>query len=198
MAKRKREAGEINAGSMADIAFLLLIFFLVTTTMNIDSGLLRRLPPMPDEHQKQEDAKTNRRNFMAVILNSRDHLSAGGRPMDIGSLKNAVKDFVQNPSEDPRKAEKEIKDIEGLGPYPVSKAIISLQNARGTSYNAYIKVQNELVAAFNELRDELALSRFGKVYPRLSDEQQQIVRKAIPQNISEAEPVDIDIDANKK
>ena len=198
MAKRKREAGEINAGSMADIAFLLLIFFLVTTTMDIDSGLIRRLPPMPEEHQKQDDVKINRRNIMVVIVNSRDHLSAGGQPMDVKLLKNAVKEFVQNPSEDPRKAEKEIKDIEGLGPYPVSKAVISLQNARGTSYNAYISIQNELVAAFNELRDELALSRFGKVYARLSDDQQQIVRKAIPQNISEAEPVDIDIDANKK
>jgi biopolymer transport protein ExbD len=198
MARRQREAGEINAGSMADIAFLLLIFFLVTTTMNIDSGLVRRLPPMPDEHQKQEDAKINRRNIMVVLLNSRDHLSAGGRPMDVKSLKGAVKEFVQNPSEDPRKSEKEIKEIDGLGPYPVSKAVISLQNARGTSYNAYINIQNELVAAFNELRDELALSRFGKVYVRLSDEQQQIVRKAIPQNISEAEPVDVDIDANKK
>jgi biopolymer transport protein ExbD len=196
MARRKREAGEINAASMADVAFLLLIFFLVTTTMDIDSGLVRRLPPMPDENQKQEDAKINRRNIMVVLLNSRDNLSAGGHPMEVQFLKNAVKEFVQNPSEDPSKAEKEIRDIEGLGPYPVSKAVISLQNARGTSYNAYIKIQNELVAAFNELRDDFALSHFGKVYVRLSDEQQQIVRKAIPQNISEAEPVDID--ANKK
>jgi hypothetical protein len=115
--------------------------------------------------------------------------------MEVKFLKNAVKEFVQNPAEDPAKAEKEIRDIDGLGLYPVSKAVISLQNDRGTSYNAYIKIQNELVAAFNELRDELALSRFGKVYLRLSDEQQEIVRKAIPQNISEAEPVDI---ANKK
>jgi biopolymer transport protein ExbD len=196
MAKRKREAGEINAGSMADIAFLLLIFFLVTTTMDIDSGLLRRLPPMPDEHQKQDDAKINRRNIMVVLLNSRDHLSAGGRPMNIKSLKNAVKEFVKNPTEDHGKAEKEIKNIEGLGAYPVSKAVISLQNARGTSYDAYIEVQNELVAAFNELRDELALSHFGKGYTRLAVEQQQTIRKAIPQNISEAEP--LDVDANKK
>ncbi|MDR3184602.1 MAG: biopolymer transporter ExbD [Prevotellaceae bacterium] len=196
MARKKREAGEINAGSMADIAFLLLIFFLVTTTMDIDSGLLRRLPPMPDEHQKQDDAKINRRNIMVVLLNSRDHLSAGGQPMDIKLLKNAVKEFVRNPTEDPQKAEKEIKTVEGLGSYPVSKAVISLQNARGTSYDAYIKVQNELVAAFNELRDELALAQFGKVYTRLSVDQQQTVRKAIPQNISEAEPVDVD--ANKK
>jgi biopolymer transport protein ExbD len=196
MAKRKKEIGEINAASMADIAFLLLIFFLVTTTMDIDSGLVRRLPPMPDEQQKQDDAKINRRNIMVVLVNSRDHLSAGGRPMDVKLLKSAVKEFVQNPSGDPKKAEKEIQDIDGLGPYPVSKAVISLQNARGTSYNAYINIQNELVAAFNELRDELALAHFGKTYVRLADEQQQIVRKAIPQNISEAESVDID--ANKK
>jgi biopolymer transport protein ExbD len=176
---------------MADIAFLLLIFFLVTTTMDIDSGLARRLPPMPDENQKQDEAKVNRRNIMVVLINSRDRLSAAGQPMDVKLLKEAVKDFVMNPTEDPSKPEKEIKDIEGLGPYAVSKAIISLQNDRGTSYNAYLQVQNELVAAFNELRDDFSMARFGKKYPGLDEEQQEIVRRAIPQNISEAEPKDI-------
>ncbi len=183
---------EINGGSMADIAFLLLIFFLVTTTMDIDSGLARRLPPMPDENQKQDDVKVNRRNIMVVLINKSDRLFAGNQPAEVGMLRQAVKEFILNPSNDPTKPEKEMKDLGlGLGEYPVSKGVISLQNDRGTSYDAYIQVQNELVAAFNELRNDFSMAKFGKLYIGLDDEQQEVVRKAIPQSISEAEPKDV-------
>jgi biopolymer transport protein ExbD len=192
MAGNKRTVGEINAGSMADIAFLLLIFFLVTTTMDIDTGLARRLPPMLPDDVQQQDQKVNRRNIMVVLINRQDRLSAAGQPMDVRLLREAVKEFITNPTEDPSKPEKEIRDIEEFGPYAVSKGVISLQNDRGTSYDAYIQVQNELVAAFTELRNDFAMSRFGKVYAHLSENQQEIVRKAIPQNISEAEPRDTD------
>ncbi len=183
---------EINGGSMADIAFLLLIFFLVTTTMDIDSGLARRLPPMPDENQKQDDVKVNRRNIMVVLINKSDRLFAGNQPTEVSMLRQAVKEFILNPSNDPTKPEKEMKDLGlGLGEYPVSKGVISLQNDRGTSYDAYIQVQNELVAAFNELRNDFSMAKFGKLYIGLDDEQQEVVRKAIPQSISEAEPKDV-------
>lgn len=185
-----RPAGEINAGSMADIAFLLLIFFLVTTTMDIDSGLARRLPPMEDK--PQENQEVNRRNIMVVLINKNDRLFAGNQPMDVSMLREAVKEFILNPSDDPNKPAKEPKAIEGLNQQIlVSKGVISLQNDRGTSYNAYIAVQNELVAAFTEMRDDFARSHFGKVYTALDDVQQEAVRKAIPQSISEAEPKDI-------
>lgn len=182
---------EVNSGSTADIAFLMLIFFLITTTMDIDSGLARRLPPMPDENQKQQDVKVNRRNIMVVLINKSDRLFAGSQAMDVTMLRQAVKEFIMNPMNDPNKPEKEIQNLAGIGEYSVSKGVISLQNDRGTSYNAYIQVQNELVAAFTELRDEFSMAKFGKQYIALSDDQQEAVRKAIPQNISEAEPKDI-------
>lgn len=181
----------INSSSTADIAFLLLCYFLMTTTMGTQTGLSRRLPPMPAENQKTEDQKVNRRNLIVVKINSADRLLAGGDIIDVSQLKDKIKTFLTNPADDPTMPEKEIKEIEGLGPYPVSKGIISLQNDRGTSYRAYIAVQNELVKAVNELRDEFAMSHYGKPYARTTEEEQDIIRKAIPQQISEAEPKDV-------
>lgn len=186
-----RKTPEINAGSTADIAFLLLIFFLVTTTMDVDKGLNRRLPPMPDENQKEMDQKVNRRNIVVVRINSRDGILAGGQPIDISQLKDKIVEFVTNPTGSESLPEKEIKNIEGFGEYPVSKGVVSLQNDRGTSYSAYLKVQNEIVRAFNEIRDEFSNRNYGKNYAQLDEDTQKIVREAIPQSISEAEPKDV-------
>ena len=110
--------------------------------------------------------------------------------MDVSMLKDKAKEFFLNPTNDENLPEKEEKMIEGFGSYPVSKGVISLQNTRGTSYNAYLKVQNELVKAVNEIRDEFALQNFGKIYINLDEDRARIVRDAIPQNISEADPKD--------
>lgn len=184
-----RKAPEINAGSMADIAFLLLIFFIVTTTMDTDSGITRRLPPPPDPTAKAPDV--NERNVFNVLVNKNDRLMVDGRLGDISTLKDETKEFLSNPKNDPNLPEKKEQNIEGLGMYPVSKGIISLKNDRGTSYAMYIKVQNELTAAVNELRDELAKSRFGNKFSKLDKEEAEAVQKAIPVAISEAEPEDI-------
>ena len=180
----------INSSSTADIAFLLLCYFLMTTTMGSQTGLSRRLPPMPDETQKQEDQKVNRRNILQVKINSADRILAGSEPMDVSQLKDKVKEFLSNPTNNPNLPEKEMKEIEGKE-YLVSKGVISLQNDRGTSYQAYIAVQNELVKAVNELRDEFSRKEFGKVFAALDEDQQGIVKKAVPQIISEAEPKDV-------
>lgn len=187
----KRNAEGINASSSADIAFLLLIFWLTTTTMNSDKGLQRRLPPMPDENQQQEDVKVNRRNIIQVKINSNDRVIAGGQIMEISEIKDKIVEFVTNPMNLDNLPEKEMKEIEGFGQYPVSKGVVSLQNDRGTSYNSYLRVQNELVKAFNEIRDDFAVKNYGKKYNALDEEKQKIVRDAIPQSISEAEPKDI-------
>lgn len=187
----KRSVDGINASSMADIAFLLLIFWLTTTTMNNDKGLQRRLPPMPDENQQQEDAKVNRRNIIQVKINAADRIIAGGQIMDISEIKDKIVEFVTNPMNLETLPEKEMKDIEGYGQYAVSKGVVSLQNDRGTSYNSYLQVQNELVKAFNEIRDDFAVKNYGKKYNALDEDKQKIVREAVPQNISEAEPKDI-------
>jgi biopolymer transport protein ExbD len=192
MAKRKTPG--LNTQSTADIAFLLLCYFLMTSTMDQQAGLQRRLPPMPDQNQKVEDMKVNERNIIIVRINSSDRLFAGDQPMDVSQLKDKIKEFLTNPNNDPKLPEREEKEIEGFGTYPVSKGIISLQNDRGTSYDAYIHVQNELVKAINEIRDDFSRQHFGRRYSALNEDQQKIVREAIPQNISEAEPKDV----NKK
>ena len=186
-----KKTPEINSSSTADMAFLLLCFFMMTTTMDQDKGLQRRLPPIPDPNQKVEDQKVNRRNIIVVKINSADRLLAGTEPMHVSQLKDKIKEFLTPPAEDPTLPEKEEIEIEGFGPCKVSKGVISLQNDRGTSYQAYIAVQNELVKAVNELRDEWAMANFGKVYIKCDEDEQVIVRKAVPQNISEAEPKDV-------
>ena len=181
----------LNTSSTADIAFLLLCYFLMTTTMGSQTGLSRRLPPMPDEKQKTQDQKVNRRNIIIVKINSQDRLLAGTEPMDVSQLKDKIKIFLTNPTDDPTLPEKEVLDIEGLGNRQVSKGVISLQNDRGTSYQAYIAVQNELVKAVNELRDEASMAEFGKKFMQLDEDHQGMIKKLIPSYISEAEPKDI-------
>ena len=181
----------LNTSSTADIAFLLLCYFLMTTTMGSQTGLSRRLPPMPDEKQKTQDQKVNRRNIIIVKINSQDRLMAGTEPMDVSQLKDKIKIFLTNPTDDPTLPEKEVQEIEGLGNRQVSKGVISLQNDRGTSYQAYIAVQNELVKAVNELRDEASMAEFGKKFMQLDEDHQGIIKKLIPSYISEAEPKDI-------
>ena len=111
--------------------------------------------------------------------------------MDVSQLKDKIKEFMTNPNDDPNLPEREPKNIEGFGEYPVTKGVISLQNDRGTSYQAYIAVQNELVKAINEIRDDFCRQNFGRVYSLVTEDQQKIAREAIPQNISEAEPKDV-------
>lgn len=176
---------------MADIAFLLLIYFLMTTTMDQDSGLRRQLPPMPANDQEVQDQKINRRNIITVKINSMDRIFAGNTPIEVSMLKEKIKEFLLNPNDDPKLPEKKMKEIEGFGSYPVSNGVISLQNDRGTSYKTYIAVQNEIVKAINEIRDDFSRSNWGVPYARLDETKQGIVREAIPQQISEAEPKDV-------
>ena len=187
----KKKVPAMNTSSTADIAFLLLCYFLMTTTMGSQTGLSRRLPPMPDPKQKVEDQKINRRNIIVVKINSADRILAGNEPIDVSQLKDKIKEFLTNPANDPNLPEKEEIEIEGYGRCPVSKGVISLQNDRGTSYQAYIAVQNELVKAVNELRDDFSRKNYGKAFASLDEDKQDIVKKAVPQNISEAEPKDV-------
>jgi len=187
----RRELTEINAGSMADIAFLLLIFFLVTTTMDTDGGLTRKLPPMPEE-QLEDLPEVKQRNVFEILVNANDQLLVEGELMLVGELRSAAKEFiVSNPGRDDM-PEFKPTDIPFFGQaYPVSKQIISLQNDRGTSYEMYIKVQNELVAAYSEVRNDLSLDKFAVAYSDLPKDKVKAVRKVYPQRISEAEPKNI-------
>ena len=166
-----RKAPEINAGSMADIAFLLLIFFLVTTTMDVDTGITRKLPPPVEEPDQDIDVKE--RNVMKVLVNSRDRLMVNGKFVDISMLKETAKDFMAIHPDNPDYPEVQPKFIDELNrEIMTSKGIISLKNDRGTSYAMYIAVQNELAAAFNEMKNDLSVSLFGIKYTQLVNEDQ--------------------------
>jgi len=187
----KREIQEINASSTADIAFLLLIFFLVATTMNVDTGITRQLPPIPPENQSV-DMTVKERNLLPIHVNQYDMISVALELTDISQVTTRVKEFFRNVDDAENLPEKKMTDIEmpdgSVWQYPVSQGVVSLNSSRSTGYNAYIQVQNELTRALNELRDELALQKFGREYLKLEEAEQEAIRKAIPPNISEAEP----------
>ncbi len=203
-----RETPEVNGGSLADIAFLLLIFFLVTTTMDTDTGITRLLPPEPEKDQETE-VKVNKRNVLVVLLNRSDRLMVGGYEMDRLDLKAKTIEFFTNPLNNENLPEMEETEIQfpigssamlppdGIWRGRVSKGVISLQNDRSTTYGKYLQVQNELVAAVNELRNNFCNFHFDMDYEELNTsntiegEIHDGIRKIYKMNISESDPKNI-------
>ncbi|HSP11900.1 MAG TPA: biopolymer transporter ExbD [Salegentibacter sp.] len=198
----RRSAPEVNAGSMADIAFLLLIFFLVTTTIETDSGISRKLPPWQPE--EQEPPVIKQRNIFMVLVNRNNELLVEDEPMEIEDLREAAFEFLDNGG---GTGDEACDFCQGPGDQASSvnpqKAIISLVNNRGTEYGTYISVQNELVAAYNQLRNREAERMFGKTFTQMEKdyndpnyngnkdnlkEQIETIKDMIPQKLSEAEP----------
>ncbi len=173
---RQRRAGkQLDAGAMADIAFLLLIFFLVATSILDDQGILVQLPPYQEKPVTDQLAD---RNVLNVKLNAENQLMVEEEILPVEALRSKAKEFIFNPL-----------GKETLAASP-RKAIVSLQNDRGTSYQAYLSVYNELKAAYRELWEEAARRRYGEAYEALPVDQQRAIRKDIPLVISEAEPTD--------
>ena len=193
----KRAAPEVNAGSMADIAFLLLIFFLVTTTIETDTGINRKLPPMDDN---QEDVIIKQKNIFTVLVNGKDELLVEDERMNLKDLRKAAVEFLDNGGDgtcDYCHGKKDPSSSDNP-----DKAIISLKNARETSYKMYVSVQNELVAAYNELRDKRAMSLYGKTFAELQADYDNVnwvgnkeklkekiekIKKEYPQKLSEVQ-----------
>jgi len=204
-----KETPEVNGGSLADIAFLLLIFFLVTTTMDTDTGITRLLPPEPDPEQQDVEVKVNQRNVLVVLLNRNDRLMVGGTEMDRLEIKAKTIEFFTNPQRKDNLPVMESTEVQfppgsssmlradGVWTGEVSKGVISLQNDRSTTYGKYLQVQNELVAAVNTLRNDFCNQYFDKDYDDLNtanpieEEIQLGIRKIYKMNISESEPKSI-------
>ena len=206
----KRDIPEINAGSMADIAFLLLIFFLVTTTMDIDAGIPRKLPPKQDITQKPPDIK--KRNAFVVNINKNgDILVNGGgiedQYMKIDELKDAAKKFLDNGGGKGKNGNPcdycEGAKLETSSVHP-NRAVISIQSSRKTKHGVYVQVTNELVRAYNELREREAQKLYGESYESLKERAKknpknevlkkklETVKERFPMLLSEAEPAKIE------
>ncbi len=175
--KTRRQPPEINAGSMADIAFLLLVFFLVATTVVADKGILVRLPPW--DYTGSPPPKVPERNLLSILVDADGNLMVEGKETDLGDLRGIAREFITNPHQ---RAD--------LPSHP-KKAVVSLLNDRGTPYRVYLGVYNELKAAYNQVWDEIAQQQYYKFYSELNDQQQRDIRNQYPQVISEAEPVDL-------
>ncbi len=199
----KRNIPEVNAGSMADIAFLLLIFFLVTTTIETDAGLDRKLPPL--EPPEDIDVVIKKRNILEVVVNKNDQLLVEEKLIQLKDLRKAAVEFLDNgggAGEDACSYCKGKRDPNSSD--NPDKAIISLQNDRETSYKTYLAVQNELVGAYNELRDRESLRIYGIAFTAMDSEYKdprtaesvkeelkpkiERIKKLYPQKLSEAEP----------
>ncbi len=157
--------------------------------MDTDMGLARRLPPPPEKDQEEAEIDVKERNVLNVRLNAAGNLMVNHDFIDIKQLRARAKEFIKNENNLSSLPEKHMKHIDLLGQCAVTdKHVISVQTDRGTSYTIYFQVQNELVAAYNELRNELSKAKFGKPYAALNEDQQVAIRAYYPQKISEAEP----------
>ena len=195
MAKAKRKAGEINSSSMADIAFLLLIFFLVTTTMDVDSGMKRTLPPIADNEQQQDDVELKERNVLMVNVSKEGRIMVGtdeympvdlNRRGDHSRMSREVLDFLAGVD----RSEKKETEIEPTINCEISQGVVSLKADNETKYSIYLQVQDELTHAFNVYRDLISVQAYGKPFDELNEIQAGNIRKAVPVKVSEAEPND--------
>jgi len=188
--KKARTIPQLNSTSAADFAFIILLFFLLTTSMDVDQGMPRRLPPPPDPNaQVNTELKVRERNVLKVFINMNNQILCGGEYIEIKQLREKAKAFIKNDNNSDHMPEKELIDVPYFGEMMITnKHIISVQNDRGTSYQAYLDVQNELVAAYNELRNDVSRGRWGRRFADLDEEQQKAVQTIYPLNISEAEP----------
>lgn len=165
--KRKKQILEpINTTSTADISFILLVFFLVITSMDTDKGLIRQLPP-PDNSHEQEIADVEKKNLMTLELTAEDRLLVDGEPTEASRLSDKVMAFIDN------KADR-------------AHHIISIDINRHSSYEAYFKVQNEISAAYNMLRNKYTMRHYGKPYAQCTAEQREKARGFYPQRIAES------------
>lgn len=173
--KRQRDDVEIEGSSMADIAFLLLVFFLVVTTIDVDTGIGLVLPPIPDD---VEPPPIRERNMLRILVNAQGMILLDDEPVSADQVKDMVIDFVDNPANDPNLSESP------------DDAIVSIRTDRQTPYNVYIDMLDEVMGAYEDLRRLASMERFGVPYSALEDDsvEQEQIRELYPKRISIAEP----------
>ena len=184
--KRRRRVPQLNTTSTADISFMLLILFLVTSSMAVDKGLSRQLPPIQPDEEHQEPTDAAERNVMKIIITRTDSILAGGKPVALGLLRRRVAEFVGNPQDRADLPQKTRRKVALVGTFDVSdQHIISIETDRDADYNTYFRVQNEVMAAYAQLRNALAQKKFHRSYMQCSEEERKALRECYPQRISE-------------
>ncbi|MEQ8523076.1 biopolymer transporter ExbD [Gracilimonas sp.] len=166
-----RSVAKINGSSLADIAFLLLIFFLVTTTINVDTGIGLTLPhPLNDTKQEIKE-----RNLMKILVNAEGEVMMDNKKVQVSEIKNTLKSFINNFGENREYSESP------------QMAIVSLMTVRETPYKVYIDMLDEVMGAYDELRNEKAIKSYGRSYPTLNDSERKYIKESYPKKISIAE-----------
>ena len=163
--RKQRETPGLNTTPTADISFMLLIFFLVTTSMDVDKGLLRQLPLPEPQKKEQQQSVVDKANLMALRLTAGDTLLVNGKPMQVSRLK-----------------EETIRFVHRLG----KKHLISIESDRDADYNLYFQMQNQLMEAYSQLRNETAQKKYHRNYALLNNDQKEQVRNICPQRITES------------
>ena len=181
----KRSVPGLNTAATADISFMLLIFFLVTSSMDSDKGLARQLPPLQNEQMEQE-LRVKERNVLRIGLDADNRLLCNGEPTDAETLTRRVVEFVANKAGDPSLPEMSVREVNFMGRCEVSdRHVLLLQVSRSARYEAYFQVQDAIARAYNQLRDGLAMRQFRQPYAKCTAEQRSAVAMVYPQRISE-------------
>jgi biopolymer transport protein ExbD len=160
--QKRRDVPELNTTSTADISFMLLVFFLVTSSMDSDKGLGRSLSPVEEQ---QEQVDINRSNVLQIRLDANDLLYCDDQAVTLAQLQQQVESFVAS-----RQTE---------------RYIVAVQTDSKTSYNAYFEMQNAVVAAYHSLRDKMARKQYGCSFNQCTESQREVIKQRYPQRISE-------------
>ena len=187
-ARRRKQVPELNSTSTADISFMLLIFFLVTSSMDTDKGLARQLP-QPDSQLEEQDLLVKKRNVMQLKLDADNRLTCNGEPITTDDLTLSVADFVANEAGNTEKPEMSEREVHLLGKCMVSdRHVIFIEVDPKAAYYAYFDMQNAIVAGYASLRNQLAQQRFGHPWEQCSLEERDAISMVYPQRISERQP----------
>ena len=183
--RRNREVPQLNTTSTADISFMLLIFFLVTSSMDTDKGLTSQLPP-PEDTTEQQEQEVKQRNVLELRLDADDVLTCNGEVISNNELTKRVEDFVANAGDVADLPEKSEREVHLIGKCRVSdRHIITIEADRQTTYNAYFEMQNAIVRAYRQLREKMARQQYGHSFNQCSDAERDAIKARYPQRISE-------------
>jgi Biopolymer transport protein len=185
---QRKEIPGFNPSSMADVAFLLLIFFLMVSSMEPNTGIYRQLANASPEDVLKKSIDIRDRNLMRLRIDESNRLYLENEEISLAQLKPTSKIFIENPENQDYLPEKERFEITGIGEYSISNQhVIQLEVSRKSNYQTYISVLSELTASYNELREEFAEKQFLKPFSQLSEEQKDVILEIYPQRISEEE-----------